>query len=279
MEGHLPDSSLPTLPGVMSLAHLRTLGYDWARIKGELGDGRLRKVSRGWYATPQAHVWELEALASGARVGCLSGCQLHGLWTPQHTEAHFIVGVGSLSLGSTWHRSPGHLPRLALYRLIDCLAQVIRHHSPEEALMVLESAVNKELLSTDVADILIRRAPVHKQRTLQFFDGDAGSGSETRVRLFLQQHRFTVRPQRQIAGVGAVDLLVGRSLIIECDSAAHHTDHREDRRRDLAARELGYSTLRLSYSQIHRTWSKTSAKLLRILRTGEHLTPPSPVAE
>lgn len=145
--------------------------------------------------------------------------------------------------------------------------------------MVLESAVHKALLSTDLADTLIRAAPVHKQRTLRFFDGDAGSGSETRVRLFLQQHRYHVRSQQQIAGVGAVDLLVGRALIIECDSAAHHTDHREDRRRDLAARELGYSTLRLSYSQIHKTWSKTSAKLLRILRTGEHLTPPSPVPE
>lgn len=263
----------------MSLAHLRTLGYDSARIRGELDDGRLRKVSRGWYATPQAHAWELEALAARARVGCLSGCQLHGLWTPQVAEAHFIVGMGSASLSSTWHRSRGDLPRIALYPLSDCLAQVIRHHNPEKALMVLESAVRKELLTTDVTDILIREAPVHKQRTLQFFDGDAGSGSETRVRLFLQQHRFSVLSQQQISGVGAVDLLVGRSLIIECDSAAHHTDHREDRRRDLAARELGHSTLRLSYSQIHRTWSKTSAKLLRILRTGGHLTPPSPVPE
>lgn len=145
--------------------------------------------------------------------------------------------------------------------------------------MVLESAVQKALLSDDDAHALIREASVHKRRTLQFFDGSAGSGSETRVRLFLQQHRFNVRPQQKIAGVGAVDLLVGKSLIIECDSAAHHTDHREDRRRDLAARELGYSTVRLSYSQIHRTWSKTQAKVLRILRTGKHLAPPSPLPE
>lgn len=143
--------------------------------------------------------------------------------------------------------------------------------------MVLESAVNKAMLTSEAAETLIREAPVHKQRTLKFFDGDAGSGSETRVRLFLQQHRFHVQSQQQIVGVGAVDLLVGRALIIECDSAGHHSDHREDRRRDLAARELGYSTLRLSYSQVHRTWSKTSAKLLRILRTGEHLIAPSPL--
>ncbi|MHA6512587.1 endonuclease domain-containing protein [Tessaracoccus sp. Z1128] len=261
----------------MSKAHLTTLGYDSARIELAIADGGLRKVSRGWFATPQAHQWELEALAAGARVGCLSGCQVHGLWTPQHAEAHFIIGMGSASLGSTWHRSPRRLPGIGLFPLSECLAQVIRHHTPEEALMVLESAVHKAMLSSDDAQSLIRGASVHKQRTLQFFDGEAGSGSETRVRLFLQQHRFAVRSQHQIAGVGAVDLLVGRSLIIECDSAAHHTDHREDRRRDLAARELGYSTLRLSYSQIHKTWSKTSAKLLRILRTGEHLTPTSPL--
>lgn len=142
--------------------------------------------------------------------------------------------------------------------------------------MVLESAVNLRKLPASSAWGLIRRAPVHTQRTLRFFDANAASGSETRVRLLLQQHRFSVRSQHEISGVGRVDLLVGRSLILECDSATHHSDHREDRRRDLAARELGYTTVRLSYSQIHHTWSNTRPRLLRILRTGRHLAPPLP---
>lgn len=142
--------------------------------------------------------------------------------------------------------------------------------------MVLESATNLGLITRASAEQHIGLASLRMQRTLSFFDPSAGSGSETRVRLFLQQHRFPVRSQVAIDGVGHVDLLVGRSLIVECDSASHHSDHREDRRRDLAARELGYSTLRLSYSQVHRTWSRTSEKLLHLLRTQRHLAGPAP---
>lgn len=109
------------------------------------------------------------------------------------------------------------------------------------SLIVTESAVNLGLIGEPAARDLLGSAPAAKRASLTHFMLGAGSGSETRVRLFLQQRRFTVRPQVFIPGVGRVDLLVGESLIIECDSEQHHAAgarYRMDRVRDLASGDL-----------------------------------------
>ena len=85
--------------------------------------------------------------------------------------------------------------------------------------------------------------------------------------------KIGVRAQAEIDGVGIVDLLVGDRLIIECDSQAHHgeTNYENDRRRDLAARDLGFTTLRLSYQQIWKHWKATQQSLTQEIRTRRHL--------
>lgn len=88
-----------------------------------------------------------------------------------------------------------------------------------------------------------------------------------------------MRTQVSIAGVGRVDLLVGESLIVECDSEKHHAPgerYRMDRIRDLASRDLGYTTLRLRYDQIWYSWALTQRSLLAELATGRHRRPPVP---
>ena len=67
--------------------------------------------------------------------------------------------------------------------------------------------------------------------------------------------------------------LVGDQLIIECDSNAHHSSqvaYENDRRRDLLARDLGYQTIRLSYSQIWEYWASTQQSLLQYIRHRVH---------
>lgn len=170
----------------------------------------------------------------------------------------------------------GPLPDVATYPLEECLSQVLRHHGVEESLMVLESATNQGRISPSQARLLIAEAPA-RRRGLKFFDPKAESGSETRVRLFLQRHRFQVQSQVVIEGIGRVDLKVGRSLLIECDSQEFHGDHRVDRRRDVGAAEQGYAKQRLSFEQVHHTWADTQRFLLRLLSTGKHLLPPRPL--
>lgn len=244
-------------------------------LRMALDDGRLQRIAMGWFATPLASSNVVGAIRAGGRVGCLTGCALHGVWTPHQRRDHLILPKGKARVRGVEAHRAATLPRTAVYPLADCLEQVARHHDPESALMVLESAVNGGKLPVSDARAIIAGMPEHKRRSLDFFDPRAMSGSETRVRLFLQQHRFPVRPQVFVPGSGYVDLLVGRSLIIECDSVAHHSDPTLDRDRDLNNRLLGYDSLRLSYPQIHQSWPQTSAMLLSVLRTRHHLKPPA----
>lgn len=269
--------------GVISLAQLRQADIHEAQLQELLAQGRLRRVARGWYATPLALPDAVRAVSLRARLGCLSGCRAHGLWVPEFDGLHVIINPGAPVV-----TGPGiHCHRLktvchdAVAPVLDCVAHTIQRHDAETGLIVLESAIDKGHVSLAEATTLFHEAPKRKLGTLALFTQGPQSGSETRVRLFLQRRNIPVRPQVLIPGVGRVDLLVGKSLIVECDSAAHHSrprDHEEDRRRDLAALGLGYRTIRLSYSQIWHSWEQTRGVLAAELATRRHLRPPIPRA-
>lgn len=263
--------------GVYTLQDLRRLDYTTAQVREALNSGALVRIARGWFASAEAARPVIAAVKAGGRLGCLSGCKLYGLWTPTHLDDHIIVGRGAKVRNSSWHRHRAKLPKEAMFSVEDCLRQVVRHHDAESALMVLESAVNLKKVTHTVAQEIAASGSVKKQRLLSHVDRGAGSGSETRVRLFIQQHRFSVRSQVTIEDVGRVDMLVGKSLIIECDSKAHHTDPTEDRRRDLAAIRQGYFVLRLSFGQVHDDWPNTRLVLLKLLRLGRHRLAPVPL--
>jgi very-short-patch-repair endonuclease len=161
--------------------------------------------------------------------------------------------------------------------VVECLRQVLRYHGVETALIVLASACNLGLVSERTVAELIAECPAHQARQLARFDPRSESGSETRVRLFLVRRGYKVRPQAVIPGVGRVDLLVGESLIIECDSHAHHTgeaSYRNDRRRDLSATADDYRVVRLAWEQCFLTWPTTTSLLLTHLHTRRYLRPP-----
>jgi len=148
-------------------------------------------------------------------------------------------------------------------------------HEPETAQVVLESALNLGRATPADLETVVQSLPTRRRRLLHPLAA-AESGSETRVRLFLESQQFRVTTQTWLPGIGRVDLLVGRSLVLECDSEAHHggrSQQSEDRRRDLAARDAGYDVIRLSYPQIWHDWSATQISLTRHLHTGRHLLP------
>lgn len=262
--------------GVLTISDLRRGGWDDKAIRAALDAGTLVRITRGWVALPTAASAVVRAVRKGGRLGCLSGCAHFGLWTPPPGEPHVIVDRGAKRSHPNWHPHYGPLPAEAVFPLTDCLAQVIRHHSAEDALMVLESAVNLGRISMTDASVLIAGTSGRKQHALRFFDPSAESGSETRLRLWLQQHQVQVRPQVDIPGVGRVDFLVAKSLILECDSRTHHQYREEDYRRDMAARALGYTPIRFSYRQLFDDWTDTQEYLLRLLRTRQHQRPPRP---
>ncbi|MDO5026067.1 MAG: DUF559 domain-containing protein [Trueperella sp.] len=153
-------------------------------------------------------------------------------------------------------------------------------HDGETALIVIESAIDKKLISPAVAQTILSSIPEYRRRaTAKYLCSNSQSGSETRVRLFLQKRGLTVQPQARIPQVGFVDMLVGNSLIIECDGMEyHHTvaAFENDRRRDFHAQLMGYRVLRLSYSQIWHNWENTALLLAELISTRTYLAPPKP---
>lgn len=268
--------------GVYSAAQLRDAGYTYAEIKKRVKSGTLKPIKRGWYRSADANETAIRAVQLGGRIGCLTGCQLHGLWVPeQHRRVPHVIlpknaSVPPGKMHVQTHRYPGHTGSV-VWPVTDCLQQVLRNHDRETALVVMESAVHNQLISYEEGWGLIANLSESKQRLLKYFSDQAQSGSETRVRLELQRRRVPVKPQQYISGVGWVDLLVGRSWIIECDSKEHHSradNYENDRRRDLLTEQLGYQTTRLSYRQIWRDWEVTKRILSGRLQTRKHSKPP-----
>lgn len=248
------------------MKYARLLENGWTRhaVTSAVAAGSLRRVAKGWYDVGGSSADELTAAAAGGRVGCLTGLRDHGVWVPPTTHPHLILPRWSsavrtgvqheLPRGAAWAAST------MTYGVVDCLRQVLRHHDVETGLIVCESACQLGLVSEATVRALVAECPPRRAAQLARFDARAESGTETRVRLHLQRSGFRVTPQAYIAGVGRVDLLVGASLIIECDSRAHHTGeehYRTDRARDLKAIALGYQVIRLTWEQVFLEWPAT----------------------
>lgn len=255
---------------------------------------------------------DLEALlALGVRPTCLDAAALHGLWVPPSLGAVHVfrpriargarvdpdttqevpraapirrrngrpveqvqkLSVPLLLHGPALRSWPSHDPvpdlPLALDHAARCLPTV-------QAAILFESALERRRLRRNQAERIIAGLPFRARRDLTRIRDDAGSGTETRVRWWFEARRVRVRSQVVIPGVGRVDLVVGSSWVIECDSREFHDSddaYERDRTRDLALRTRGYVVTRLTWKQVFLAWADTEARLLAALRRGEHLRP------
>ena len=265
----------------VTYAQLIENGWTRHMIREALTLGSLRRLTRGWYDAGGSSADELAAAAAGGRIGCLTGLRDHGVWVPPTTHPHIItprwLPAGVTGVQHSLPRAASWAPGVIRYDVVECLRHVLRHHDVETSLIVLESACNLRLVSVTTVGDLIAECPAPIAEQLTRFDPRSESGSETRVRLFLERLGYPVRPQVSIRGVGRVDLLVGESLIIECDSHAHHTgetQYQNDRSRDLNALAGGYRVVRLTWEQIFLTWASTQTLLLTHLRTRRYRRAP-----
>ena len=267
--------------GPFTRAQLADKGIGAGELRSLVATGRLRRVARGWYADAYTPDLAVRAVRAGGRLGCLSACEAHGLWVPRDLDLHVVVAPGQRlptvpPPGVIFHRVASPCPT-AVTPVAESAAEVLRRHGEESGLIVLESAVNRGMLFESDARQILREVPTRSQRSEQHFSPLAQSGSETRVRLFFQRRRVEVHPQAFIPGMGYVDMLVGKSWILETDSRQHHSAPRNvaiDCDRDMHARVLGYHRDRLSFEQVWETWEQTQEFLLATLRTRRHTRPP-----
>ncbi|GAA3897433.1 endonuclease domain-containing protein [Microbacterium invictum] len=222
-------------------------------IRRAVTQGRLVRLRRGRYVTPDTHPRLVDAGLIGGRLDCVSLLAAMGVFVREHGDrlhVQFDMGASRLpprsAVTAHWRRSGAARDHLAA-DLIEALAQACRCQGPREAIATLDSAWHHGLVDESQIAEVFARLPRRYRRLRGLLDPRAESGPETLMRLMLRALGCHVEVQVDIHGVGRVDFVVDGWLIVECDSRQFHSDwiaQKRDRRRDLAAAALGYTTVR-----------------------------------
>ena len=292
------------LPGILNVHAVKRSGIDEQRLAAARRSGTVRCVGQ-WLIGPAADPRIEPFLAANLRPTCVDGAALHGLWTPSISGAHAFRprcsprsrDCDSVRLSpirsqqrSAFGAAPTvapilHAPVLRSWPDHDpvpdlplVLSHAARCLDTVDTAILLESAMNTGRLLQEDAYALIAGWPERLRRALHRVDPRAESGTETKVRWWLESLRIPVRPQVWIPDVGRVDLLVGESWVIECDSRTFHgteTQYHLDRSRDLRLRARGFTVTRLTWEQVFLNWEHTKHMLLAVIRRRDHRRTPA----
>jgi very-short-patch-repair endonuclease len=256
---------------------LRQVGVSDRQVAVAVATGTLIRVRRGWYARPGASPDVVSAVHAGGRLTCVSALRYHGVWTVHDLRVHVRVarGVDAVRGTSRIHWSnerrsdnPVDSVEQSLELAISCVGRV-------EAIVALDSAIQKKKISRADAESLCRKTP-HGRTLVPHLDGRAESGIETIARLRLRALRIKLQTQVSIPGIGRVDILIGDRLVLELDGRAWHDrpgDFERDRSRDRALTTAGYAVFRASYSQVMSSWPVLEQQILTLIRRREHFWP------
>ena len=237
----------------LSARALAEQGLSRHRIACLVAEGRLVRTRKGRYLPAGAHPHHVAASTLGGRLDCVSLLAALGVFVRDRHPLHVQFTPATTRL-------PARPPDVvAHWRDVECdwealstdligaLVQACRCQPPRDAIATLDSAWHHGLIGeADIAEIF-RRLPRRFQRLRDLLEPRCESGAETLMRLLFRALGCCVEVQVELAGVGRVDLIIDGWLIVECDSRAHHEDWQSqlrDRRRDIAAAGLGYTTIR-----------------------------------
>jgi very-short-patch-repair endonuclease len=236
-----------------TLADLAELGISRREAARLIAAGRLVRLRRGRYCPAGLDPALVHAGRLGGRLDCVSLLAALGVFVTDVSGVHTQfdrtasrLPVRDRSVVAHWRDSAAASTALSA-ELIEALAQACRCQSPRDAIATLDSAWHIGLVDEPGIAEVFGLLPRRFRRLRALLDPRSESGPETLMRLMLRGIGCHVDVQVQIEGVGRVDLVVDGWLIVECDSHAHHegwASQRHDRRRDLAAAALGYSTVR-----------------------------------
>lgn len=261
--------------GVYSAAELTRRGIDDLQRRKLCRAGRLVRLRHGWWAVPGADEDIVSAVRTGGVLACVSALEKHGAWVPRTDSPHIRASararrsgrpVGRCSVGRGGFPSAVDPADVALACASRCLPG-------EQFVAVCDSVLNLRILTSSEVVSALANESASVRRLLERVDGSSQSGTESLVRLRLRSARIGVRTQVTIPGVGRVDLLVGRRLIIEIDSRAHHTGvehYATDRRRDRMSVAGGYLVLRVTYEDVMYGWKEVFADISALVHRREH---------
>ena len=237
----------------LDLHGLAGLGLTPRTVAKEVAAGRLIRLRKGRYASTELHEDLMRAGELGARLDCVSLLAAIGIFVGSSDGFHVHVERGASRIPAPapevvrhWRRSSCTRRALAA-DIREALAQAVRCQSQSDAVATLDSAWHHGIIDeSDIAQIFAM-LPLQYQGIRGLLDRRAESGTETLMRLLLRTLGCDIDVQVWISGVGRVDFVVDGWLIVECDSKAYHEGWKKqklDRRRDIAAAALGYTTVR-----------------------------------
>lgn len=295
----------PASLGVLTTAQLREAGMTKRMIRTAIASGTFSRVRRGWLAY-RGDAAALAAVRSCGAVSCLSAMEHLGAWQPRRTTGHVRRADarrdrrGQSKEPRRSLRAGGELPQSERRRERDRSAKgcrpfgtnppvlaavddletafrcALRCADREQLITIADSIVHRKLATLDELQQWSKDAPLRVRTVLELVEPQCEAGTESMVRLRLRGRGINLRVQQWI-GRRRVDLLIGDRLIIECDSAAWHTDaeaFQRDRRTDRIHLALGYLVVRLTWEQIHDEWPAIEQDILAIVRRGDHRWPP-----
>lgn len=266
------------LPAVsLSPVDLEETGITVHQRRALVSSGRLIRARRGQYVRADVHEKLLAAARLGARLDCVSLLAALGVYVLTDEVLHVQCEQGASRLPprgqdvvAHWRHS-AQPPATLAADLVQALAQAVRCQSIRDALATLDSAWHHGLVGeTDIAAVFAQ-LPRRYRRLRGLLDRRAESGPETIMRLLFRALGCDVQVQVKLPGVGRVDLIIDGWLIVECDSKAHHEGWRsqlEDRRRDIAAAALGYTTVRPIAEDILYRRESVAEAMKRVLAHG-----------
>lgn len=262
---------------LLSTRVLADAGLSRRQLAEQIAAGRLVRVRKGWHVQAGADPAVVSVARLGGRLDCVSLLRLLRVFVLEKEHVHMQVDPLASRLprtpdGVVRHWRPTSVPREALVTdLVEALVQATRCQQPRAAIATLDSAWHLGLVDEEGIAEVFSRLPRRYRRLRALLDKRSESGPETLVRLMLRALGCRIDVQPSIRGVGRVDFVVDGWLIIECDSEEFHSSwaaQKRDRRRDLEAARLGFTTLRLLAEDIMWNRELVQSALKEVITRG-----------
>lgn len=274
-----PAYLLERFGGISHGSRIQQYGCSRSEVRRAADAGRIDRVRQGVYALPDLDPDIVTAAAHGGALTCASALRAWGVWVLPEPDRSIHVWLGKAGRA---HAHPGcacsvHFSvgrsALGLAPVADCLIHAYRCIDGEAFFAAYESAWNKRLIGAHDRARIRAALPRSAEWMLDLARPDAESGLESLLRLRLHLLGIRLDCQVDIAGVGRVDFVVGRRLILEVDGRENHAgvDRRHrDLMRDAAASARGFETLRFDYAMVVHDWPSVVAAIEQALLRTAH---------
>ena len=264
--------------GITSRQDVLRSGITRRKYEAALATGDLIRIDRSRVALRGTPDTLIDAARVGATLTCLSALAHHGTDTLPTRLLHvrrseYCKRTRPLPEGMCCCDLPAPPGDEIVDTLETALWATLRNHGDEHILVALDSILRRGIRGRgqlrDWASTVSGRA----LRLIALTDGRSDSPLETVLRFRLHNARIQCTPQVEIPGIGRVDLLVGRSLIIEADGKEFHDtpeQFEKDHLRDQNALLLGYTTIRVTWPQIRDDWPRLYDLIRSLVRSRHH---------